>query len=552
MSSPKKEIVKLKKGNINDPAIRKSLITKLLLPTSIFFEKDKNVVNRSYSFLEIKDDAKLKKFYKSLPYFELLKNKIVDSNYKVEEDDFFQINSNDLFILQAITEFTNFSFDYDVKKNHYQEFLIENDLEEINDEIISLNAYVNFLSKLFDLVDADLFNLANGFSSTLDNYLKPFEHQKIAISKKLYGRTVQLDDLIKKIKLHVLSKNEGLFKKIKTLELDSDNEYFIIQKDFLEFVYLILQEVRMTFSKVITNLIIEINKLWGERKEDQFQELESKNHKPLTEPSKVINQTLKTEATCDNCEDDFKCSDCDNELECHEEEDKCPDCDCDEEFEYETCKEEGCDNELEYQDKDKCPDCDCDEEFEEKIETCSDCDNELEYHDEAIKCPDCDCEDNDDECKMLNQYDDEKEYITFQDFDEKECNETCQEETDDELQDDFKQSSWLMEDTLKKEVTEIEELEIENDLSEDEGLSFYKNNDDFLIEEFTNDKAASLQDEQTLFSNKDDFSINIEREIKEAENKNSSAFEDPKNSDAEGIDKLINQMYGDFDKEKEE
>ncbi len=265
MSNKNINIVNRKKVNMNNEKMKESLISMFLLPSSILInkeEKNNKLDDNSYSFLENESNGLLYKFQTSIPYFKNLKENFIDRNFIVESDDFFEINSLDLFALQTITEFTNNHFTYKTQKNYYKTLLENTEFFELSEKIVNLNKYIIYLSDLFNIIQVNLFDLSSAMTSSLDEYLSKFEKDKIIISDSLFGRNIKLQDLIKKIKLCSYETDKKLIEKVKQLELEYDDSGFLYKNDFLKFLFYTMEEIKILFASVITKLIPAINVLW--------------------------------------------------------------------------------------------------------------------------------------------------------------------------------------------------------------------------------------------------------------------------------------------------
>ncbi len=276
MKNKIKDIVKLKKGSIKDLEIRVLQITKLLLLSIVFFDNKKYEIIKSYSFLEGNNTLDIEKFYKSLNYFKTLREEVVNTDFNVRSDEFFEVNCNDLLVLQIITEFTNYKFDYDIQKNHYEDFLLKNNLKELNDNIVSLNFYITILSKIFNLLDTNIFDISNGISTDFEDYVDKFKNKKISLNEILFGKSLKLENIILKIKMFSKEKNEKLFKKIRKLELEFYENEFLVQEDFLSFLYLIMENIKNIFSSTVVELINNIEYIWNQPRETK---IENENNK---------------------------------------------------------------------------------------------------------------------------------------------------------------------------------------------------------------------------------------------------------------------------------
>ncbi|MGL5246469.1 MAG: hypothetical protein ACRC8C_02800 [Mycoplasmoidaceae bacterium] len=294
MSNKNINIVNRKKTNINDKKVKDSLITMFLLPSSILTDDEDKIekCENSYSFLENESNGVLYKFKTSIPYFQKLKKEFIDKNYIVKSDDFFEINSVDLFALQTITEFTNNKFTYKTQKNYYKVLLENTEFFELSEKIITLNKYIVALSDLFNIIETNLFDISSAMTISIDEYVSKFTKDKIMISNLLFGRNLKLQDLIKKIKLCSYETDKKLIEKIKKLELEYDINGFLYKDDFLKFLFYTMEEIKNLFASIIVDLIPAIDVLWKDYEikleEDKIAELKKQEEKEKQKEASLL------------------------------------------------------------------------------------------------------------------------------------------------------------------------------------------------------------------------------------------------------------------------
>ncbi|MGL5640569.1 MAG: hypothetical protein ACRDCD_02885 [Mycoplasmoidaceae bacterium] len=303
MSNKNINIVNRKKTNINNKKIKDSLITMFLLPSSILTDDEENIekCENSYSFLENESNGVLYKFKKSIPYFKKLKKEFIDKNYIVKSDDFFEINSVDLFALQTITEFLNNKFTYKTQKNYFKVLLEDTEFFELYEKITTLEKYILSLSDLFNIIESNLFDLSSAMTISIDQYVAKFEKDRVMISDLLFGRNIKLQDLIKKIKLCSYETDKKLIEKIKKLELEYDNDGFLYKEDFLKFLFFTMEEIKNLFASIIAELIPAIDVLWKNHEikmeEDRIVEVKKREEKEKQKEASLIQKIKKIKIT---------------------------------------------------------------------------------------------------------------------------------------------------------------------------------------------------------------------------------------------------------------
>ncbi|MGL5591177.1 MAG: hypothetical protein ACRDCF_00340 [Mycoplasmoidaceae bacterium] len=299
MSNKNINIVNRKKTNVNNKKMKDSLITMFLLPSSILTDQEDNVekCENSYSFLENESNGVLYKFKKSIPYFEKLKKEFIDKKYIVESDDFFEINSVDLFALQTITEFLNNKFTYKTQKNYFKVLFEDTEYFELYEKITTLEKYIVALSDLFNIIESNLFDLSSAMTSSIDEYISKFEKDRLMISDLLFGRNIKLQDLIKKIKICSYETDKKLIEKIKKLELEYNNNGFLYKNDFLKFLFYTMEEIKNLFASIIVELIPAVDVLWKnyeiKMEEDRLVELKKQEEKERQKEANLVQKIKK-------------------------------------------------------------------------------------------------------------------------------------------------------------------------------------------------------------------------------------------------------------------